>query len=601
MRSHEPGSAQRTLWASGWAAGATLALGIAAGCSMTSNSASADFGGAAGDGTGVNPDGGSSGAAGSSGSTDGAGGAPAPPERELDSAYQVPVATGRFVWIANPTSGHVAYVDATSLAVKTVEAGNAPTTIAAVPDPTGGDQVVVLNVLSNDVTLLRTDGTSLSSRTIPGIVAGANRLVASPHGRFAIAWTDGKSLANVRATQGFQTITVLDFAAVAPAAAHTTLAVGFRPASVSFSADERRAFAVTEDGVSIVTLDGADGPRVDANVALGDDPTASADTRDVSITGDGRFAIVRREGSHTVSVVDLATGAITALPLSGAVTDVDITADGTRAVAVVRDTSEVALIPLGAAAPTAADVIQLTITGETIGQAVLTADGGTAILYSNAGLVGAGHGAGARRDAGSTPSWRTLRLHAPVLSVVPTPDGAQRRGAAPERQRQPARQHPDGGSADGGAPDGGASDGARATADAAVTVDASVGPGGTPAAGAFSLLPLDGTHPALIQATDAPIQAVGLSPAGDRVLVTVRDDRHAIFGVYLGLFPTLEVRRYPLASPPIAAGVAAAAGRGYVAQQHPDGRITLIALDSGDARTLTGYELGARVVDWSRP
>ena len=124
---------------------------------------------------------------------------------------------------------------------------------------------------------------------------------------------------------------------------------------------------------------------------------------------------------------------------------------------------------------------------------------------------------------------------------------------------------------------------------------------GTPVAGAFSLLPLDGTHPALIQATDAPIQAVAVSPAGDRTLITVRDDRQAIFGAYLGQFPTLAVQRYPLASPPIAAGVAAAAGRGYVAQQHPDGRITLIALDSGDARTLTGYELGARVVDWSQP
>ena len=123
----------------------------------------------------------------------------------------------------------------------------------------------------------------------------------------------------------------------------------------------------------------------------------------------------------------------------------------------------------------------------------------------------------------------------------------------------------------------------------------------TPVAGAFSLLPLDGTHPALIQATDAPIQAVAVSPAGDRTLLTVRDDRQAIFGAYLGQFPTLAVQRYPLASPPIAAGVAATAGRGYVAQQHPDGRITLIALDSGDARTLTGYELGARVVDWSQP
>jgi hypothetical protein len=41
------------------------------------------------------------------------------------------------------------------------------------------------------------------------------------------------------------------------------------------------------------------------------------------------------------------------------------------------------------------------------------------------------------------------------------------------------------------------------------------------------------------------------------------------------------------------------ADRGYVAQQYPDGRITFLTLDSGEARTLTGYELGARVVQWS--
>ena len=68
-----------------------------------------------------------------------------------------------------------------------------------------------------------------------------------------------------------------------------------------------------------------------------------------------------------------------------------------------------------------------------------------------------------------------------------------------------------------------------------------------------------------------------------------------------GRFPTLAVQRYPLASPPTAAGIVAAAGRGYVAQQQAEGRITFLTLDSGDARTLTGYELGARVVNWSTP
>ena len=545
----------------------TLTLAACAGVGNSSSGAAPNIG--AGDGLG-----------GAGASVDGGtGGATTRPEQELDSAYQIPVGTSRFVWIANPTSGRVAAVDAQSLAVTTVEAGDAPTTISAVPVAGGGDEVVVLNALSNDATVLRADGTSLSSRTIPGVTPGSNQLVVSPAGRTAIAWTDWRRVASPRATQGFQSITVLTLGAVDPAAApgapnapasaaHTTLAVGFRPVSVTFSADERRAFAVTEDGVSIISIDATGGPAVNANIALGDDPTASADTRDVSITADGRFAVVRREGSDTVSIVDLASGAITPIRLAGPVPDVDISPDGTRAVAVVRDTAQVALIPLGGAAPSAVDLTVLTIAGETIGQVVLTANGNLAVLYSNA--IAAERvtvvDLAAAAAPSATPAWRTLRVHAAVLSVLASPDG---RGAVV--------LHP--GDMTSPAPSAGA----------------------TIVAGAFSLLPLDGTHPALIQSTDAPIQSVSFSAAGDRALITVRDDGHQIYGVYLGMFPALEVRRYPLASPPIAAGVAAAAGRGYVAQQHPEGRITFITLDSGEARTLTGYELGARVVDWSRP
>ena len=570
---------------------AGMVLGVA-GCAGTSASSSGggEFGGSTGsssDGTG-----GSEAAGGAGDRADAGDGAPSTPELELDNTYQAPISTGRFIWIANPTSGRVAYVDATTLVVKTVEAGNAPTTVTAVPDASGGDQVVVLNALSNDATVLRTDGTMLASRTIPGIVAGANRLVVSSKGRFAIAWVDGRQVANARATDGFQTLTVLDLGATDPTAARTTLAVGFRPASVSFSTDERHAFAVTEDGVSILTLDGAGGPRVGNNVALDADPTATADTRDVSITSDGRFALVRREGSNTVGVVDLSSGALTALALSGPVTDLDVTDDGTRAVAVVRQTSEVAVIPLGGAAPTLADVTHVTIAGETIGQTVLTAGGATAVLYSNA--VSSERITVLSLSA-TPPTWRTLRVHAPVLSVIATADGL---GAVVLHPADTSMGPPTGSTptvdAGAGVGDGGAAD---TRADAGAPSESA----GPPVAGAFSLLPLDGTHPALIQATDAPIQAVAISPAGDRTLITVRDDRQAIFGAYLGQFPTLAVQRYPLASPPTAAGVAVTAGRGYVAQQHPDGRITLIALDSGDARTLTGYELGARVVDWSQP
>ena len=36
-------------------------------------------------------------------------------------------------------------------------------------------------------------------------------------------------------------------------------------------------------------------------------------------------------------------------------------------------------------------------------------------------------------------------------------------------------------------------------------------------------------------------------------------------------------------------------------EKHPAGRATFLSLDSGEARTLTGFEIGARVVDWTQP
>jgi len=317
-------------------------------------------------------------------------------------------------------------------------------------------------------------------------------------------------------------------------------------------------------------------------VIITDDPTEDADTRDVSLTPTGSLAVVRRERSAAVGVVDLATGVRASIALSGAVTDLDLTNDGRLAVAVVRDTSEVALIPLDAGVPSAAAVSHVTVTGELIGSVAIAPGGGTALLYSNAVSL-------SRITVltlGSTPSYRVVKLHAPVLSVFATADAASA-----------VVLHADtsggGGSpgSDAAAPGDGGSDpdGGGAT------------PPGPRAGRAFSLVPLAADLPAKIQTTDAPPDAVALSPAGDRALITIHDDVKKIYAVYMGLFPTLEVQRVALASPPIAAGVVAAAGRGFVAQRHPEGRITFVTLASGEARTLTGFEIGSRVVDWGQP
>src|SRR5690349_12365719 len=96
----------------------------------------------------------------SAGPVTGAGGAATvPPEQELEASFRVPVVTGSRLWSANPTSGRVALIDSTSYDVKTVEAGFAPTYLAAIGAEAGSNSAIVLNVLSHDATWMHVDAT----------------------------------------------------------------------------------------------------------------------------------------------------------------------------------------------------------------------------------------------------------------------------------------------------------------------------------------------------------------------------------------------------------------------------------------------------------
>lgn len=465
-----------------------------------------------------------------------AGGAVPPGEEvEIESIYQAPVATGNVVWIPNPASGRVALVDAATLRVRTVEAGNGPTWLAGVPGQSA-DTTVVLNVLSEDATLLRAeaDGT-IASKTFP-TARSANSLAFSADGRWAVAWADARKIASAPRTEGFQDLTILDLVN----GTSTILAVGYRPVSVGFAA--ARAYAVTQDGVALVELGPT--PRVTKNVAISVTPTEDPGTRDVIVAKDGTRAFVRRDGTSAITVVDLEADTRADVTLSGPVTDLDLTDSGDRAVAVVRSTAEVSVLPL--ADPEARTSV--TIGGETIGSVALAPGGATALLYTNASAV--------ERftvlDLGAS-AFRTVRLYAPVLGVFAAPDA----------------QH-------------------------AVVLHAA---GET--AGAFSLAPIGAPLPAKIVATESPPFAVAVT--NDRAVIAEKADAKRLYGAWLARMPQLMAERYPLASPPLAVGVVEGARRAFVAQAHPEGRLTFIDLESGIARTLTGFELSSRVVDGSRP
>jgi hypothetical protein len=472
----------------------------------------------------------------------GAGGAPAL-EREVESDYEAPVATGNVVWIANPKSGRVALVDATTLQVRTVEAGNGPTYLASVPGQ-AVDTTLVLNVASEDATLLKATAQGIETTTLK-TAKQANSLVFSKDGRYAIAWADARKLPKAPRTEGFQDLTILDLVE----GKSTILAVGYRPVAVGFAEGAPRAHAVTQDGVALVELTGT--PRVSKNVAISNTPTEDPGTRDVFVTRDGLRAFIRRERSSAITVVTLDTDTRSEITLSGAVTDLDLADTGDRAVAVVRDTAEVAVLPI--ADP--ANKTSLTVTGETIGSVAISPGGSKALLFTNASaierftILDLGQGAAALR---------TVRLYSPVLGIFSAPDA----------------QH-------------------------AVIVHDQVASADGQSTSAFSVVPIGQSLPAKIVATQAKPTAVAVT--NDRAIVAERDDGRKIYGAYLARMPELMVERYPLASPPIAVGAIPTAKRVFLAQQHPEGRLTFIDLESGVARTITGFELSSRVVSGSKP
>jgi hypothetical protein len=91
-------------------------------CGSSSNGSGFEVpGGASGSSTGGGGAEFADGGALNTGAGDGASVSTLPAEMKLESNYESPVATGNLVWIANPSSGLVAYIDAATFVVQTVE------------------------------------------------------------------------------------------------------------------------------------------------------------------------------------------------------------------------------------------------------------------------------------------------------------------------------------------------------------------------------------------------------------------------------------------------------------------------------------------------
>ncbi|HKO91574.1 MAG TPA: hypothetical protein VJU61_10500 [Polyangiaceae bacterium] len=481
------------------------------------------------------------------------------PEREEENSFRVPVVTGRLIWAANPVSGRVALVDALSHEVQTLPAGLQPTYLVAIPGQSQ-NRALVINQGSSDATLFRdADGGGLNQAQVP-LHQNANAWSISDSGRWAIAWSDAREFENLDATEGLQDVTVLDLGQEPPVPVR--FSVGYRPVKLQINAADNRAYAVTRDGISVLELGAT--PRLLDDIAI----VSSADLLstdsgepvldDVPITRDGRFAVVRFDGASRLQVLDLSARTSQVLELPAEASDVDLAGDGERAVAVIRATGQVAVFDPSVAIADPTQVVFHTFTGETLGSTALPDSGDTALLFTNA--VDSDRLAILDLLAADSASPRVVSLKAPIRAVFPTPEGSY--------------------------------------AVALLDTDES-----SERAGAFSVVPVADALPPKIQGTEAPPFSVSLAQTdkGLRGLVTTRDDQKGIHAAYLVRMPSLQVDRIDLPSPPIAVGLLPEFGVGYVAQQHPEGRITFINLETGAPETLTGFELADRVVNGDRP
>lgn len=497
-------------------------------------------------GSGVSIGGNATGAPGTGGGG-GGGGTPVvvvPPEKELEESFLAPVVTGKYVFSANPKSGRVAVIDAETFRVRLFNAGYGPTYLGAIPGDRGA---IVINDASHDATLFHLSGDDVEvDPQLLAVHAQANAWAMSPDGRFAIAWTRSTGSDATDPTSGSQDITVLDLEKMTS----KRLAVGFHPTRALVDSSSERAFVVSDEGVSVVAL--ADDSAVVRLAHVSEDPLEEAAARDVSILPDGSFAVVRVDGSSKLRIVDLAQeDVMTTYDLGAPIADVDLSRDGTLAVAATPGIGEVVLVPVPPVGD-AASFERIKIPGEITSSVALSEGAELALLYQNGADNSHLTLLDLREDMGR--ALRTVDVKGPVSAAFAAP-GA---GAAVVFQKPIS---------------------------------------GSTKAGLFSGVPTLEKRSAKIIGADAVPTALAFDDAGQFALVTIGDEKSTVHGVYRLRLDTMQEDYLELASPPAlaATGIVEVAGRGFVAQTHPEGRITFIELDSARAHTITGFELAARI------
>jgi DNA-binding beta-propeller fold protein YncE len=483
---------------------------------------------------------------------------------ETEIVFGAPTSSQRYVYVAMTAENRLARIDGATLAVSSIAVGAAPREVATIP---GSDGAVVLDQANGTATVVRPVLTGGDGTRVLATLPSLNRIDVDPTGRFAVIWFDlVKALADHTGNAGsFQDVAVV---ALAPGNEKSVaLTVGFRPRAVQFDAAGTRAYVITQDGVSVIDLALATehAPRIVPPIPVAD-PGTSPDDLEVQIVATGDYAAVRQAGHAGLRVVSMqpaTAGQAFDIPLASPPTDIDLAPDGSRVYAVLRDAQRLAIIDIPGDAVDPSGVETVDLAPATVGSVVVSPDGKHALLFTNATLDP--HITRVELAAPGFPHV-TWSLEKAVRAVGISPDSTTAIVLAAKAPGDPA---------------------------AATSFDDFV-------ARSFGYALLDlATGFAKLQLTPVDPGPFVYAPDGSRAYVALDggDAVTATRALQVVTAQTGVVETLPLGSPPSGVGIVPGAGQAFVAQRHPLGRMSFIALVTGAVRTVTGFDLNSQIVD----
>ena len=327
-------------------------------------------------------------------------------ESENDFLQLQPIATDKYVFVANPARDTVTRIAVDDLSVITVDVGSNPQAVETTPDY---KTAAVFNMGSDDVTVI--DADTLETVTVE-VRDHFNQMVMSPDGRWVICFNDPDA-PNDQGEGGvvsFNEISLVDV----QSKTHYPIVVGFNPKQIRFTEDAATAAVISDAYLALVDLS-ADEPDVEM-VQIVDDPADPPLAEEILIA-EG-FAFIRQYATDALTLVDLVDGDVSSVSAGENPTDMDMGPNG-EVVVVARSSQELYVYTydddFGAWVPEAPVPLP---EDEVIGAIEFIPDSQRALLYTTASLE-------ARysiwdRESGAIETWGLAK---PIQSLSVTPTG----------------------------------------------------------------------------------------------------------------------------------------------------------------------------------